>query len=205
MRSERAALFASILQGAQVMGLGKNQRPWAPAEDAARAKQPGRKFKHSALNKPIILDPLPLDERFHEEILEKERARVASEQLRKFDLLFDEYGISNEKESLDKFALLSFALARDFVKGFQVINKWRGRPKKLFANRDLLLVLVDYLKRQGRARTNRAAVGIIAEIEDPTLKSSRFKTRRKKRVRSLETLVSGANTSARRKRQHKIK
>jgi hypothetical protein len=167
----------------------------------ARAKQKGRKFKHRDLNTPIVAPSPPLDARYTADVAKEQAAQIFAERLRKIGLLFEEYGIQNNSPT--NFLELCFALATDVVRGFQVTNAPRGRPKKEgpFAHPPFLLALVERMKQEGRARTDAEACEMLAEMEDPSLKSARNKTRRRQRARTIGNQIAAARADARRKLQ----
>jgi hypothetical protein len=171
----------------------------------ARAKRLIRKFKNPELNRAIELrrPSLAWTDTEMTKFTEDEQKRVHAEMMRKTELMFAEYQIPRTAEFGAKILLLCFGLLADFVPGFRVVEKAAGvgRPKKdnLFTEPTFLTVMVDVLKRNGMARTDTDAYGILAEAEDPTLKSLRARTRRAKRVRRLANIGSAARAAARRK------
>jgi hypothetical protein len=178
------------------------------------AKTLGKKFT-GALAKPIKLPSIPIVYAVHPDT-EEAKTFYASrsnetqrQRLTKLVLLANHYGAkcNNIGElSAPMFFALLYRLALDCVPGLQTTDSQSGagRPNENEQNATVWFMMVDTLKKAGRAKTDIEASAIVAELFDPTLGTNAKRVARAKRAKVIANYVSSTRASLKRKAAGKI-
>ena len=179
------------------------------------AKTLGKKFT-GALAKPIKLPPIPIIYAAHPDTEEAKtfyasRSNETERQRHtKLVLLANHYGVkcSNIGELLSgpmSFVLL-YRLTIDCIPGFQTTDSKSeaGQPNKNEQDAPVWFMMVETLKKAGRAKTDIEASAIVAKYIDPTLGTNAKRVARAKRAKVIANYVSLMRASLKRKAAGKI-
>jgi hypothetical protein len=128
---------------------------------------------------------------------------ILSEQLRKLDILMAELRAPKLDDPLHRLIWLSIELAKKLYPGFSTETeaKPRGRPRgaRPFSNPEIVLILVEALRRHGHVQSDDEAARFLLACENEGLDRPHRKTELAKKARTLAGAVSRARAAKRRK------